>query len=65
MPFIERDGARVAYDVLGGEGPWLLLGHSLLCGRFMWDDVLPSLTSSYRVINVELRGHGESSAPRA
>ncbi|NCQ60245.1 MAG: alpha/beta fold hydrolase [Myxococcales bacterium] len=65
MPFITRDGAKIAYDVLGNEGPWLLLGHSLLCGRFMWDGVLPALLADYRVINVEVRGHGASTAPEA
>jgi len=65
MAFIDRNGARIVYDVLGTEGPWILLGHSLLCGRFMWDGVLPALLESYRVINVEVRGHGESTAPEA
>jgi len=65
MAFIEREGARIAYDVLGSEGPCVLLGHSLLCARFMWDDVLPALSSRFRVINVEVRGHGESTAPSA
>jgi len=63
MAMLEREGARIAYDVLGSEGPTLLLGHSLLCGRFMWDSVLPALTPHFRVINVEVRGHGESTAP--
>ena len=60
MPVIDRPGARVAYTV-SGSGPPLILGHSLFCTRAMWDGVLERL-EGYTVINVELRGHGESTA---
>lgn len=60
---IERDGARIAYDV-AGQGPAVVLGHSLLCGRWMWRDIAPALATSHTVINIEVRGHGESTAPR-
>lgn len=30
----------------------------------MWKDVIPSLESDYTLINIELRGHGESTATR-
>ena len=59
---IERQGARIAYEV-GGDGPAILLGHSLLCDRRMWEGVAPGLATSHRVINVEARGHGKSTAP--
>jgi pimeloyl-ACP methyl ester carboxylesterase len=61
---LERDGARIAYDVSGPEGaPAVLLGHSLLCNRRMWDRVVPALAERYRVVNIEARGHGDSTAP--
>lgn len=65
MTIIERDGARIAYDVSGSGAETVVLGHSLLCGRFMWEAVLPALEERFRVINVEVRGHLESTAPRA
>ena len=61
MPSIERQNATVAYDVVG-SGPPIVLGHSLFCTRSMWRGVVPRLQDSYRVINVELRGHGDSTA---
>ena len=59
MAAIERDGAYVHYDVTG-EGPPLLLGHSLFCDGRMWEDVLPALARRYRVHNIDARGHGRS-----
>jgi pimeloyl-ACP methyl ester carboxylesterase len=61
MPTIARPGARVAYTVTG-SGPPVILGHSLFCTRAMWAGVLERLGDAYTIINVELRGHGESTA---
>jgi pimeloyl-ACP methyl ester carboxylesterase len=61
MPTIDLPGARVAYSV-SGSGPPVILGHSLFCTRSMWDGVLQRLENAYTIINVELRGHGESTA---
>lgn len=58
---LQRDGATIAWDA-AGRGPALILGHSLLCGRWMWNEVVPRLADRYRVLNVEFRGHGESTA---
>ena len=61
MPFIHRPNATVAYDVVG-SGPPVILGHSLFCTRSMWAGVVEELESDYTLVNVELRGHGESTA---
>jgi 3-oxoadipate enol-lactonase len=61
MRSIKRSGATVAYDVVG-SGPPVILGHSLFCTRSMWRGVVARLQDDYLVVNVELRGHGESSA---
>lgn len=63
MPTIERDDARVAYDV-EGEGPPVLLGHSLLCDSRMWDPVLPWLRPGRRLLSVDFRGHRGSTSTR-
>lgn len=67
MPEIERDGARVHYDVdgpTGGDGPAIVLGHALMGDASMWRGVVPALARRRRVINVEVRGHHRSTAPR-
>jgi len=64
VPTFERNGARIAYDVTG-DGPVVILGHSLLCGRWMWSRVVPRLAEHYKVVNAEFRGHGESTTPGA
>jgi pimeloyl-ACP methyl ester carboxylesterase len=62
MPILERQGARIVYET-AGEGPAILLGHSLLCDARMWEGVTPELLKSHRVININARGHGGSTAP--
>jgi pimeloyl-ACP methyl ester carboxylesterase len=59
MPILEREGARISYEV-AGQGPPVILGHSLLCDSHMWDAVVPALATNHRVINVDARGHGAS-----
>jgi len=61
MPTIQRPNATVSYDVTG-SGPPVVLGHSLFCTRRMWAGVVEELRERYCLINVELRGHGESTA---
>ncbi len=64
MPTVQRPGAEVYYEVTG-QGPPILLGHSLLCDGRMWDGVVPALSRSYRVINPDFRGHRHSTASAA
>lgn len=63
MTTIERDGARISYTD-EGTGPAVVLGHSLLCDGRMWTPVLPALREGRRILNVDFRGHGGSTAPR-
>lgn len=58
---IARGDGTVAYTDTG-SGPPIVLGHSFLCSGSMWDAQLPALADRYRVINVDYRGHGKSSA---
>jgi pimeloyl-ACP methyl ester carboxylesterase len=62
VPQLERDGAITYYQV-SGDGPAIVLGHSLLCDLEMWRGVAPRLAERHRVINVEARGHRRSTAP--
>lgn len=60
MPFIERQHQRIFYDQQG-SGPAIILGHSFLCSGEMWEKQVPALAESFRVINIDYRGHGQSS----
>jgi pimeloyl-ACP methyl ester carboxylesterase len=47
----------LAYDI-GGDGPLLVLVHGITENRHSWDPV--ALGDHYRVVRVDLRGHGAS-----
>ncbi len=62
MPTVRANGIDIRYDVQG-EGPWLVLCHSLATDLTLWDDNLSALTPHFRVLRFDTRGHGGSSAP--
>lgn len=59
MPEVERDGVSIHYEDTG-SGPAVVLGHSFLCSGEMWVHQVPRLAERFRVLNVDLRGHGRS-----
>ncbi|NUR69627.1 MAG: alpha/beta hydrolase [Hamadaea sp.] len=59
--FLDVTGGRIAYDVVG-EGPLVVLAHGLGDNREAFRFLVPILVDAgYRVVNADLRGHGESS----
>src|SRR2546428_12999905 len=40
------------------------MSHSLATDLGMWDPTMPALTSRFRVLRYETRGHGQTEAPR-
>ncbi|QKX18027.1 alpha/beta fold hydrolase [Microbulbifer sp. YPW1] len=60
MPTVHHDGRDIYYECTG-NGPVVVLLHSFLCDGEMWNQQLTALAGKYRVINVDLRGHGKSS----
>ncbi|MCW6008334.1 alpha/beta hydrolase [Micromonospora sp. CPCC 205371] len=53
----------LAHDLVG-DGPALLLLHSTVCDRRMWDPQLPALAGAgYRAVRCDLRGYGDSPVP--
>lgn len=52
----------LAHDV-DGDGPAVLLLHSGVCDRRMWEPLLPALTGAHRVVRPDLRGFGDSPLP--
>lgn len=60
--FVTKQGNEIAYAI-EGEGPWLTLSHSLASNMDAWDPQLSLLTSHFKVLRFDTRGHGLSSAP--
>lgn len=59
--FLERDGGRLAYDVVG-EGPLVVLAHGMGDNRSAFRAMAAALAEAgYRVASVDQRGHGASS----
>ena len=54
---------RLHYDILGSRGPHIVLLHGMLSSRAQWTPQL-HWQRSYRLVLVELLGHGRSPAPR-
>jgi 3-oxoadipate enol-lactonase len=46
-----------------GDGPWVVLSHSLACSVAMWTPQVAALKGRYRVLSFDTRGHGGSDAP--
>jgi 3-oxoadipate enol-lactonase len=58
---VSVNGIDIHYTV-DGEGPWVVLSHSLACNVHMWDEETRRLSRSFKVLRFDTRGHGASSA---
>ena len=68
MPLIRRrNAATLHYTIDDYTDPWkpsatIVLQHGYARSSRFWHGWIPSLASSYRVVRMDLRGHGESPA---
>jgi 3-oxoadipate enol-lactonase/4-carboxymuconolactone decarboxylase len=63
MPFAKNGDARLYWRQDGSDGkPPLLLLHPILTDHTVWDRVIPFLTDHFRIVRMDVRGHGASSA---
>lgn len=65
MTFVENNGIKIHY-VVEGDGPPIVMIHASMGNYTEWyagDDYINSLKNSYKLILVDLRGHGESDKP--
>ncbi|MFD6161038.1 alpha/beta fold hydrolase [Nocardia sp. NPDC060256] len=59
--YVDIDGGRIAYDEIG-TGPLVVLSHGMGVDRRAYQNLIPLLADAgYRVVNTDMRGHGESS----
>lgn len=65
MPFAELGDVKLFYTDEGSGDRTLLFVHGYSCDSHDWSWQLPFFVQHQRVIAVDLRGHGRSSAPAA
>lgn len=63
MPYFDHDDCQLHYEEYGSGAP-LLLVHGLGSSTLDWEYQIPTLSQHYRVISLDLRGHGRSDKPR-
>ncbi|RIA22359.1 3-oxoadipate enol-lactonase [Ectopseudomonas oleovorans] len=62
MPYFDNDGCQLHYEDYGHGTP-LLLVHGLGSSTRDWEYQIPVLSQHYRVIALDVRGHGRSDKP--
>lgn len=60
---VATNGINTQYQI-EGNGPWLVMSHSLACDSNMWDPQVAVLKNRYRVLRYDTRGHGQTEAPQ-
>jgi pimeloyl-ACP methyl ester carboxylesterase len=71
MPVIEHAGAAIHYDIIDQRLPWLrgrdedtiVFHHGLGACADVWLGWLPALVAHYRIVRLDMRGHGRSPVP--
>jgi len=58
------DGVPIHYSVQGKGDPALVFIHCWACNRHFWDDQVAEFSKTYRVVTLDLPGHGESGLGR-
>ena len=51
------------FRVESGQGEPVFLFHAIGCDHHMWDSLAAALAARYRVVRVDVRGHGRSPVP--
>ena len=58
------DSIRIAYEVHGDGLPALIFVHGWSCDRSYWKDQIASFSKNFKVVSIDLAGHGESGLER-
>jgi len=62
---LSADSVPIHYEVHGTGEPALVFVHGWSCDRSYWDAQVPHFAERYRVVAIDLAGHGESRGRRA
>jgi pimeloyl-ACP methyl ester carboxylesterase len=64
LDVVSADGTRIHAEEFGcADGPAVVLAHGWTCSILFWAPVIRLLSSDFRVIAYDQRGHGRSEAP--
>jgi pimeloyl-ACP methyl ester carboxylesterase len=58
------DGIPIAYDALGEGKTALVFVHGWSCDRSYWSEQVPTFSKGFKVVAIDLAGHGESGLGR-
>jgi len=58
------DGIAIHSTVTGAGPKTVILVHGWTCDETTWTEQVPALTANYRVVTLDLPGHGKSGAPK-
>ena len=61
--YAKVDGHRVYYEVTGARKPAVVLIHGWTCDSTFWNMQTPEFAKSFRVLALDLPGHGRSDKP--
>ena len=58
------DGLKIHSTVSGKGSKTIILVHGYTCDETTWTEQVPALAKQYRVVTLDLPGHGKSDAPK-
>ena len=58
------DGVKIHFTSMGKGPKTVILVHGWTCDETTWSDQVPALKHEYRVVTVDLPGHGKSGSPK-
>jgi pimeloyl-ACP methyl ester carboxylesterase len=61
---ISSDGVEIHYEIYGQGEPTLIFVHGWCCDKSYWKEQIPYFSKSYRIVLIDLAGHGESGLNR-
>ena len=63
MPYLDRDGVKLYYEEAGSGEETMLFVHGWCCDHTHFAPQFEHFAPRYRVVTLDLRGHGNSDAP--
>ncbi len=64
LPAASVDGIQIHSTVTGKGAKTVILVHGYTCDETTWTEQVPALAKEYRVVTLDLPGHGKSESPK-